>query len=237
MPSGWGFWQAGMAGAAEAGAGGGEAGADEGGSAGLDAQAGAGATAGEAGTADDAGSGGVAGDSSLETELEIAPPTLGAGKTYVPFTGKLRASGAAHYDWSLASGVLPAGLTLQGAQSATVTIAGTPTEAGQFPISLSVTDGSATKTVDVTLVITHSALFLSDRNVDGRERAVHRRDWRGTAAAPVRLNASIAVGRRRLELRVVARTAAKCCTSQRSLRAERRSFGWLRWRRRVRLSV
>ena len=74
----------GMAGAAGTRTGDGEAGAEEGGSAGLDTQAGA------AGTADDDGSAaGTAGDSSIDAELEIATPTLAAGKTYVPFTGKL----------------------------------------------------------------------------------------------------------------------------------------------------
>src|SRR5436190_1028110 len=100
----------------------------------------------------------MAGESSIDTELEIAPPTLATGKTYLPFAGKISASGAAHYTWSITSGALPAGLTLQGAQSAAATIDGTPTEAGQFPISLSVSDGTTTKTVDVTLAITHSAL-------------------------------------------------------------------------------
>ena len=191
----------GKAGAADAGGDNGEAGADESGSAGLDAQAagkggsaGLDAQAGKAGLADDAGMGGMAGDSSADTELEITPPTLAAGKTYVPFTGKLSASGAAQYTWSVTSGALPAGLTLQGAQSATVTIAGTPTEAGQFPISLSVTDGSTTKVVDVNLVVTHSALFLSDRNAAGVNELFVSEIGAGSAAAPVQLSASIPSG-------------------------------------------
>lgn len=110
----------GMAGAAGATTDGEEAGADQGGSAGLEAQA------GEAGTAGDDGSAaGTAGDSGLEAELAIATPTLAAGKTYVPFAGKLSASGGtAHYTWTLTGGTLPAGLSLQDAQSATVTIGG-----------------------------------------------------------------------------------------------------------------
>ncbi len=102
-----------MAGAAGTSTDGGEAGADRGGSGGLDAQA------GEAGTGADAETAGVAGNPSIDTELEIAEPTLAVGKTYVPFTGKLSASGAAHYTWSTTSGTLPAGLTLKGAHSAT----------------------------------------------------------------------------------------------------------------------
>jgi hypothetical protein len=184
-------------GTAEAGEGG-EAGAQERGTGGLDLQggkAGSGeAGVGEAGSADSAGSNGTAGDSSIEQGLEIAQPTLAAGKTYVPFTGKISASGATHYDWSIASGTLPAGLSLQGAQSATVTIAGAPTEAGQFPISLNVTDGTTTKTVDVTLVVTHSALFLSDRNVSGVNELFLTEIGAESASAPVRLNASIPSG-------------------------------------------
>jgi hypothetical protein len=192
---------AGASGMGDAGSDGGEAGADEGGSAGRDAQAagkggsaGRGAHAGESDTTDDAGSGGMAGDSSIGLELAIAPPTLAAGKTYAPFTGKLSASGAAHYTWSITSGALPAGLTLQGAQSATVTIAGTPTEAGQFLISLSVTDGSTTKAVDVTLVITHSVLFLSDRRLAGVNELFVADIGGASAAAPVQLSASIPSG-------------------------------------------
>jgi Tol biopolymer transport system component len=136
----------------------------------------------------------MAGDSGVELGLEIAQPNLAAGKTYVQFMGKISASGADSYAWSITSGTLPAGLSLQGAQSATVTIAGTPTEAGQFPISLSVTDGTTTKTVDVTLVVTHSALFLSDRNVSGVNELFLTEIGAETASAPVRLNASIPAG-------------------------------------------
>jgi len=187
-PVGGAAGMAGAAGAAGAGTGGAKAGAHPGGSSGLEAQA------GEAGTADDAGAGGAAGDSNVDTELAIAEPALATGKTYVPFTGKLRASGAAHYTWSVTSGALPAGLSLQGAQTATVTIAGTPTEAGQFPLSLSVTDGSTTKAVDVILVITHSALFLSDRNVAGVNELFLAEIGAGETPAPVRLSASFPSG-------------------------------------------
>ena len=150
--------------------------------------------AGGAGSGDDAGSGGMAGDSSVELGLEITPPSLTSGKTYVPFTGKISANGAAQYSWSIASGTLPAGLTLQGAQSASVTIAGTPSEAGQFPITLSVTDGSTTKTVYLTLVVTHSALILSDRNASGVNELFLTEIGDATPTAPVRLSASLPTG-------------------------------------------
>jgi len=184
---GGGAAHAGKAGAAHAGMGsGGDAGSNEGGSAGIDSGG------GEAGTAD-AGSGGEAGDASVELGLEIATPNLATGKTYVPFTGTITASGAAHYTWTISSGTLPAGLTLQTAQSGTATIAGTPTEAGQFPISLSVTDGSTTKSVAVTLAITHPALFLSDRTTIGVTELFLGEVGTG-AAAPVQLSASLSSG-------------------------------------------
>jgi hypothetical protein len=189
---------AGVAGGTSAGAGGkAMAAAGKGGSGGANAQAGeAGSTddAGSGGTGEEAGSGGMAGDASVELELAIAKPTLATGKTYVPFTGKISASGAAQYNWSITSGALPVGLGLQGAESATVTIAGNPSEAGQFPLGLSVTDGTTTKSVDVTLVITHSALFLSDRNVAGVSELFLTEIGGASVAAPVRLNAPLPSG-------------------------------------------
>ncbi|HEY3253067.1 MAG TPA: Ig domain-containing protein, partial [Polyangiaceae bacterium] len=191
-PAGGAAGASGMAGAPDAGAGAatddGEAGAAEGGSAGHHAQG------SEAGSGDDAGSGGVAGEASIETELTILLPTLTIGKTYVPYTGKISASGASQYTWSITKGTLPAGLALQGTQSASVTIAGTPTEAGQFPISLSVTDGSITKAVDVTLVVTHLALFLSDRRLAGVNELYVTEIGSGEAGAPVQLSASLPSG-------------------------------------------
>ncbi|HYP97283.1 MAG TPA: putative Ig domain-containing protein [Polyangiaceae bacterium] len=173
---------------------GGNAGVDaEAGEGGVGDEGGMGGAAGEAGAAD-AGAGGMAGEPSVDSNLAITPPSLTAGKTYLAYTGAISASGAVKYTWSLSKGTLPAGLMLQGAQSATVTIAGTATEAGQFPITLSVTDGVTTKSVDVTLVITHTAIFLSDRNVS-RVNELFITDIGGdTAAPPVRLNASFPTG-------------------------------------------
>jgi hypothetical protein len=171
---------------------GGSAGPDaDAGEAGVEIQAG---TGGEAGTGNDAGEGGTAGESSVESALAIAPPNLNAGKTYAPFTGTIRASGGQRYTWSLSKGTLPSGLLLQSTQSASVTIAGTATEAGQFPLTLSVTDGLATKTVEVTLVITHPALFLSDRNVTGVKELFLTEVGGESAATPVRLSASFPMG-------------------------------------------
>lgn len=149
---------------------------------------------GEAGSSDGGGGAGAAGDSSVALQLEIAQPPLDIGKTYVPYTAKISASGAAQYRWSITSGLLPAGLALQGMQSATVTIAGTPSEAGQFPITVSVTDGSTTRAVDVTLVITHAAVLLSDRRLPSVNELFLAEIGGPSADTPVQLSASLPAG-------------------------------------------
>ncbi|HYP97285.1 MAG TPA: hypothetical protein VER96_01340 [Polyangiaceae bacterium] len=189
----------GVGGTASSGAGGVAA---KGGSAGLEVQAGEagessgteGGTGGADDNADDAGSGGMGDDSSVEMVLEIAPPALDTGKTYLPFKGKITASGAQHYNWSITSGALPAGLVLQGVQTATVTIAGTPTQAGQFPITLSVTDGVITKSVDVPLGVTHPVLFLSDRNIAGVNELFLAEIGAASVDAPMQLSATLPAG-------------------------------------------
>jgi len=182
---------------------GGSSGRSQGGTAGIEAEAGEGGVAddggrggvgGEAGASMDAGAGGMAGESSVDSRLTIAPPSLTAGKTYVAYTGRISASGGERYTWSLSKGTLPAGMMLQGAQTATVAISGTATEAGRFPITLSVTDGVATKTVDVTLSVTHTALFLSDRTAVGVNELFITEIGAETAPAPVRLSASFPMG-------------------------------------------
>lgn len=182
---------------------GGSSGRAQGGTAGVEAEAGEGGVAddggtggvgGEAGVSMDAGAGGMAGERSVDSRLTIASPSLAAGKTYVAYTGTISASGGERYTWSLSKGTLPAGVMLQGAQTATVTISGTATEAGQFPLTLSVTDGVATKTVDVTLSVTHTALFLSDRTAMGVNELFVTEIGGETAPAPVRLSASFPTG-------------------------------------------
>jgi Tol biopolymer transport system component len=119
---------------------------------------------------------------------------LPSGKTYVPYATTISATGADGYAWSLASGALPAGLELDDTTSADLKIVGTPTEAGQFPIALSVTDGSSTAELEVTLTITQSVLFLSDRDVTGVSELFLSEVGGSTAPTPVRLNASFPNG-------------------------------------------
>jgi Tol biopolymer transport system component len=178
---------AGNGGAARAGANNGIAGESDAGSGGLGAPGG-----GDAGAADNAGAAGTG--VIVDTVLTITQATLATGKTYVPYTSMVSASGGASYTWSLASGALPAGLSLQSTTSAAVKIAGTPSEAGQFPITLSVTDGSSTATVDLTLAVTHSVLFLSDRNATGVNELFLTDVGASTVPTPTRLNASFPTG-------------------------------------------
>jgi hypothetical protein len=73
-----------------------------------------------------------------------ASQLLASGIQYQPFTFTLTASGGtAPYSWSLASGYLPDGLTLN---ASTGQIGGTPTTPGTFNFSYAVTDAAAAST-------------------------------------------------------------------------------------------
>jgi hypothetical protein len=111
--------------------------------------------------------GGTTSTDTTTPALVITTPTLGNAKTYVSYTGSITATGAANYSWSIASGSLPAGLTLQNSTSATVTIEGTPLEAGVYSVKLAVTDGSRATTLDIQVAVTHNVAFLSDRITNG----------------------------------------------------------------------
>ncbi|WP_371780880.1 DUF7927 domain-containing protein [Streptosporangium subroseum] len=85
------------------------------------------------------------------------PPTLPfpappAGEVGAPYSVPLTVSGGtAPYTWSVASGSLPPGLTLN---ASTGVLSGTPTSAGSYPFTVQVTDASnQSATKPVTLVI------------------------------------------------------------------------------------
>lgn len=93
--------------------------------------------------------------------LTIAPITLPAGKAGVPYTATLTATGGtAPYAWTVTSGSLPAGLSLN---AATGTISGTPTVAvSAAALMLKVTDsGSPAQSQSVSLTLTIAAPTLS----------------------------------------------------------------------------
>jgi len=126
--------------------------------------------------------------------LAIATPTLPTGKTYVAYSGTVTASGATSYSWSISSGSLPSGLTLQNTTSATVTIAGTPTEVGLYPVKLAVTDGVRATTIDAQVAVTHKVAFLSDRITSGVKELFLVEVGAETVADPVRLSAAMSTG-------------------------------------------
>jgi hypothetical protein len=69
--------------------------------------------------------------------LTVLTNSLATARIGQPYTGVLKASGgSAPYTWSI-SGALPTGLTLTGSSGQ---ISGTPTQSGQFPVTLSVKD-------------------------------------------------------------------------------------------------
>jgi len=69
--------------------------------------------------------------------VQITTSALPAGQAGTVYSATLTASGGTTpYNWSIASGALPAGVTLSG----TGTISGTPTAAGTFTIMVKVTD-------------------------------------------------------------------------------------------------
>ncbi|AXC11423.1 Serine protease, subtilase family [Acidisarcina polymorpha] len=93
--------------------------------------------------------------------ITITPTTLTAGILGTPYVANLTATGGtAPYTWSVASGSLPAGLTLA---PTTGIISGTPTAAGQSSFTVQVTDSSATPltgTQALTLQINTATLAI-----------------------------------------------------------------------------
>ncbi len=88
----------------------------------------------------DGGPGGDGGVDGGSLALAIATTSLPAGTVGVAYSESLHgAGGASPYLWALASGSMPAGLTL----SSSGVISGTPTAAGSFSFSVKLTDSSS----------------------------------------------------------------------------------------------
>jgi hypothetical protein len=69
--------------------------------------------------------------------------------------------GETPFSWSLASGTLPAGITLGASQSSSVVLSGTPTETGAYGFQVKVTDNkSRTALVDLALTVNPAATCL-----------------------------------------------------------------------------
>ena len=95
--------------------------------------------------------------------LVISTSSLPNGQTGVAYSATLAASGGASpYAWSLTSGTLPAGLTLNASTGA---ITGTPSAAvASTPLAFKVTDSSSpalTQTANLTLTISPASLVIS----------------------------------------------------------------------------
>jgi hypothetical protein len=101
----------------------------------------------------------------ITSSQPLAPASLG-----VPYSLQLTASGGrGNYTWSLASGSIPAGLTV----SATGVLSGTPTRATSYSFSIRVTSGTATVTKAFSMTIT-SALKVSNTSLtDGTVDAAY----------------------------------------------------------------
>lgn len=99
----------------------------------------------------------------------IATPVLFPANQNVVYTTYVTvAGGTAPYTWTVSSGTLPVGLTLNGSTSASVAITGTPTALGSSTFTLKVADGTATTprtaTVTLTLVVNaQTACLLQGR--------------------------------------------------------------------------
>jgi hypothetical protein len=107
--------------------------------------------------------GGGATDTETETLVVRQPvtltSTLGSTKAEIgiPFSvSQSAAGGSGTFKWSVSKGTLPAGLAL----GADGTVSGTPSVAGHFPLTVTVTDSeSRTKSLDVTLVVAPKLAF------------------------------------------------------------------------------
>jgi len=100
---------------------------------------------------------GVSGNTVLTVQtapLAITTTALANAALNTPYTAALAASGGmGPYSWSIASGSLPAGLTLNASSG---TIAGTPTAGGTFSITVQVSDAASpadTATKALSLVV------------------------------------------------------------------------------------
>jgi Putative Ig domain len=81
-------------------------------------------------------------------QIQQRQSTLAAAQTGTPYSLQLTATGGTGLTWSVASGALPAGLTLN---PSTGLISGSPTQAGDFTFQIKVSDGSRSDVQTYTL--------------------------------------------------------------------------------------
>ena len=124
------------------------------------------------------------------TPVAITAVSLGSGYAGEAYAGSVSATGGAgNYAWSVASGTLPAGLTLN---SSTGAISGTPSAAGTFTFTVQATDYHSAATQTMTVVINPARPDLVVTSVygptssgGGRKVAVYATVYnRGAGTAP-----------------------------------------------------
>jgi hypothetical protein len=104
---------------------------------------------------------------SLKITVE-PPPTITTTSTpsasvNAPYSATVDESGGvAPFTWSVVSGALPPGLSLNSSTSASVSISGTPTASGLFTFTLKVVDSTGASAVSSSLAITVAAANAND---------------------------------------------------------------------------
>lgn len=123
------------------------------------------------------------------TPLGVVTTALPSGGTGVAYSASLGAvGGSAPYTWAVATGTLPAGLTLA---TATGIVSGTPTTAGLSAFTVRVTDGSgasATAAISINVVVTTPAPAAFSKTspaftATGRVKSGLRLTWAASAGA------------------------------------------------------
>jgi hypothetical protein len=88
--------------------------------------------------------------------LQVIPATMPSGTRGQPYSVFLQATnGTTPFSWSVTTGPLPPGLAFTPSTGVTFQLSGTPTTAGSFPFTVTVSDGSnPTRTAVLSLSVT-----------------------------------------------------------------------------------
>ncbi len=120
----------------------------------------------------------------VSSALAVSTGGLPDGKVGAAYSAALAASGGTPpYAWSVASGSLPAGLSISGSQ-----ITGTPTSSGTASFTVRVTDASGASTVKaLSILIARSApplAITTNSLADGRAGSAYSQTLAATGGAP-----------------------------------------------------